>query len=88
MIVPAVFLENAALEVPVSAHKRVGSWTHLCELRMFSSMVVFFLPHSYALLLKFTLLFKNFLLRALLLLLHHLKTILKKNLMKAEETKF
>lgn len=63
MIVPVVFLKNAASEVPVSAHKHVYSKTLLCELRMFSSMVVF-LPHCCVLLFKVTLLFKNFLLRA------------------------
>lgn len=49
-------LENAASEVPVSAHKYVYSQTHLCELRMFSSTVVF-LPHCCVLLLKVILLF-------------------------------
>lgn len=77
MIVPIVFLENAAPEVPVSAHKHVYSQIHLRELRMFSYMVVV-LPHCCALLLRVTLLFKNFLLNSLLLLPHPLMLMFKK----------
>lgn len=90
MIVRVVSLENAASEVSVSAHKHMYSQIHPCELRMFSCTVVF-LPHCCALLLKITLLFKSFLLRALLLLprllIPMLKKKTKKNLVKAEETK-
>lgn len=92
MIVPVVFLKNAASEVPVSAHKHVYSQTHLYELRMFSSMVVF-LPHCCYLrfyltvYLKVTLVFKNFMLKSPFTTPSSFIIHIFKNLVEAEETK-
>lgn len=80
MLVPIAFLENAASQVPDSAHKHVypHRYTYLCEPGIFSYMLVF-LSQCCVLLLEVTLLFKNFLLNALLLLPHPLMPTLKKS---------